>query len=243
MADILHPDRHLELEGAHNVRDLGGYRMQDGRQTRWKRFLRADNLHQLTSASQDALIEYGVRTVIDLRRTQETIDTPNVFADSSRVAYHHHNMIGDTPLPGVPEEGEATRRIADTYCIFLDDCKDQTGEILATLAAPGALPALYHCASGKDRTGLISALILGLAGVPEETIAQDYGLSARYLVGRESLPSISTWEDFQREYCPPDTMLITLQHLEQSYGGVEGYMRSIGLQEEQIDSLRTAIVE
>jgi len=92
MDETLDPKRYLEIEGAHNVRDLGGYGTRDGGCTRWRRFLRADSLHGLSPAAQTVLLDYGVRTLIDLRRTKETQAKPNVFARSAGVAYHPLNM-------------------------------------------------------------------------------------------------------------------------------------------------------
>ncbi len=250
MDETLHPRRRLEIEGAHNVRDLGGYRTRDGNRTRWMRFLRADSLHLLSSDARTALLDYGLHTVIDLRRTNETRAAPNVFARSSSVKYHHLNMIGDEDLvlKPIPENAGPFRRIAHSYCGFLDKCQVQVGRILGTLADVGNQAALFHCAGGKDRTGIISALLLSLAGVPEETIAADYGLTARYMTAPylthpEADPEIRTWADYQRVYCPPETMLLVLDHLERLYGGVESYVRTAGLSEDQIGRLRDTLVE
>ena len=85
----MQPARHLDIDGAYNVRDLGGYPTRDGRRTRWKTFVRAASLHRLPPDSRATLIDYGIRTVIDLRMTRELEDAPNVFAGSSEVAYLH----------------------------------------------------------------------------------------------------------------------------------------------------------
>ena len=171
--------RHLELEGAYNIRDLGGYPTVDGQTTRWGTVLRGDNMHRLPSESQAALIDYGVRTVIDLRKDYELEQMPNVFAGSSAVDYHHQDMLGDTGTiesAERPSSDEMWSSIAINYVHFLEERRPQVGETLATLAATGALPGIFHCAAGKDRTGLIAALLLGIAGVPANTIAEDYTL-------------------------------------------------------------------
>jgi protein-tyrosine phosphatase len=98
---------------------------------------------------------------------------------------------------------------------------------------------------------LISALLLGVAGVPEDIIAADYALSARYLIVRyltefpppEQSASDYTWEDYQAEFCPPEAMLMTLAHLTQRYGGIDGYVRSIGLEPDAIGRLRAELLE
>ena len=98
MTASLDKKRHLELEGTRNIRDLGGYQTVDGRTPRWKTMLRADTLEKLTPDGQRALVDYGVRTVIDLRQTVPMLRSPNPFSGSDDVRYTHQNMIGDIPL-------------------------------------------------------------------------------------------------------------------------------------------------
>jgi protein-tyrosine phosphatase len=254
MTETLRLKRRLDLEGTYNVRDVGGYRTQDGRRTRWRTFLRADSLHRLSDVSKATLIEYGVRTVIDLRTDSGARSAPSAFAGSSDVEFHHQDMIGDAPRA---EESEPSapqgrpQRIRASYKRILDRRQPQICETLATLAAPGGLPALVHCGIGKDRTGLITALVLGIAGVPEETIAEDYALSARFLLERYFVDGVPTGaapsgfiaDTYLRESSPPEAMLGTLQHLRERYDGVEGYAQAIGLRRGQIDGLRDALVE
>jgi protein-tyrosine phosphatase len=250
----LRPRRHLEIEGADNVRDVGGYPTPDGRRTRWKTFLRADSLHRLPPGSQRTLIDYGIRTVIDLRTTSAIEEAPNVFAGSSEVAYYHQDAYGGQPPPKVatpPEPRGNVQRILDNYIGILDHRPSQVRRTLATLASPGTLPAVVHCAGGQDRTGRITALVLGIAGVPAETIAEDYALSARYLVASYNAEQAAldapskeyTWERYQQEFCSPDIMLKMLEHLDERYGGVEAYVRSTGMSPGQIESIRTALVD
>ena len=204
----------------------------------------------LTATDQQGLLDYGVRTIIDLRRSGEVADTPNVFAASGAVAFHHVNLIGDDDLDLGPvplAQGRASE-IAHSYCGWLDRCQDQMARVMGLMATPGALPALFHCHAGKDRTGTTAALLLALAGVPEETIAADYGLTARYLIdGYLQYPDrderIRTWEDYQREYCDPEAMLLVLAHVRRQYGGVEAYCKTIGLDERAIGRLRAAFTQ
>ena len=246
MIDAEPPQRHLALAGAHNVRDLGGYPTANGGQTRWRQFLRSDSVHQLAPASQTALVAFGLRTAVDLRTTREVETAPNVFAGPSPVAYHHLNLMGDDPVDDVPVVGDVVGNMVELYTGWLDNRRAQIGGILQTLASPGALPALFHCAGGKDRTGVTTALILGLAGVPAETIADDYGLTARYLspmylAEAARHPTIETEDDYRRAFCPPAAMSRVLAHLDRVYGDVEGYVRAAGLTEAEIDRLRHAI--
>lgn len=254
MDETLIAKRHLDLEGSHNIRDIGGYATTDGRRTRWQTFLRSGNMHELAGDSQAALIDYGVRTVIDLRGSDEVESFPNVFATSTQVGYRHQNMIGDAILAEMrdsPATETGSRRTFSTYRMILDRRRAQVCETLKTLAGPGGLPGMVHCAAGKDRTGIATALVLSIAGVPNDVIAEDYSLSARFLIKRhlqevappEVAASGYTWQDYQREFCPPEAMLSTLQHLQERYGGVEPYLVGGGLSREHIDSIRSAVVE
>jgi protein-tyrosine phosphatase len=239
------PNRHLPLAGTCNVRDIGGYRTHDGRCTRWRTFFRADSLHRLSPEAQTTLLDHGVRTVIDLRRSDELATAPNVFAASTTVTYRHLSLLGD--MQSVPDQ---PRPLLDTYRQMLDERQAQICEILQVLAAPGGLPAVVHCTAGKDRTGVIVALTLGLAGVPETTIVNDYALTAKYLGGalveeirRRALDKGYTWEQYKPLLqCPPDFMHATLRHLQERYGGIEAYLRSIGFGRDDLERLRAALV-
>ena len=90
----MEPTRRLELEGANNVRDIGGYETVDGRRTRWKTFIRSDRMDRLSVRDQTTLLGYGIRTVVDLRRTEEVEAAPNVFESSDKVKYLRHNLNG-----------------------------------------------------------------------------------------------------------------------------------------------------
>ena len=239
--------RYLGLAGTYNLRDTGGYRTLDGRTTRWRTFLRSDSLHRVPLMARSTLFNYGVRTIIDLRRSDELQVAPNVFANSSDVVYHHVSLLADSLL----ERKVAPLSLPDVYRMILEQRQEQLRQTLATLAAPGGFPAIVHCTAGKDRTGLIVALLLGLVGVPAATIVDDYALSSQYLVGtyleearqraaRNGIP----WEWFQHQViCPPEFMQTTLQYLDERYGGIVAYVRSIGLSQEQCERLRHALVE
>ena len=245
--------RHIEIEGAYNVRDIGGYATADGRTTRWRTFLRADNVSTLPQCSQDTLTSsIGVRTVIDLRRQGEIdLQADNVLGRSPHVGYHNVDIVGDMVFDQV-ESTEPRHKIHASYRNMLDRRGSKFGETLRVLAQPGALPAMYHCMGGQDRTGIVSALLLGLVGVPTETIAADYTLTAEYRIfaylgtGPEAQgadPADYTTETYRARNCPPEVMLDTLEYLDRRHGGVEAYVRSVGVTEGEISALRAALVE
>src|SRR5262245_13526399 len=142
------------------------------------------------------------------------------------------------------------RSLPDVYRMILEQRQEQLCQTLATLAAPGGFPAIVHCTAGKDRTGLIVALLLGLVGVPAGTIIEDYALSSQYLVGtyleeahQRAAHNGIPWEWFQHQViCPPEFMQTTLQYLDECHGGIVSYVQSIGLSQEQCEHLRQALV-
>lgn len=241
--------RHLPLEGSYNVRDLGGYTTLNGGVTRWKTILRSGDMHMLTSKSKTSLFAYGVRTVVDLRRDAELIEKPNPFANSSRIAYHHRDLWGELIAPERLDYDDASVWWFGHYSMLLDQHRPRVCEAFATVANPDNWPVVFHCAAGKDRTGVIAGLVLSLLGVSKETIADDYALSARFLLNRfqeltppEEIPSGFGWRDYQQEHCPPRAMLRTLRHVESVYGGTEAYLVEGGVHPAQIDSLRTSFL-
>ena len=245
-------DRHILLEGNYNARDIGGFPIEGGGSTRWRVFMRSDRMDLLTAADQAKLQDYGVRSIIDLRTVHETRETPNVFVESDQIAYVHCDLMGDTPTPITDEValGLPAVRIERSYTGWLDYRKAQVAEVLDMLADPGFGPALYHCAGGKDRTGVISALLLGIAGVPRDVILDDYTLTSEFLYRRALLGGarpeekpVSSPREYADEYCPRDGMARTLAHLDRGYGGIEAYVRDIGLSDGQIEALRDMLIE
>lgn len=238
-------NRHLSWDACRNVRDVGGYETADGGQTRWRALLRSDNLCRLTPAGRAALVEYGVRTIVDLRSSSELAAEAHPFALPAP-----HGPITYLNLPFVDESvvaatsaAEAAETSAESYCVLLEWFKPQLRTILSYIAeaAPGGV--LVHCHAGKDRTGIIVALLLTLAGVPRETIAADYALSDSYLqpLYAEILDAVR--ED-QREALArrlsarPETMHEVLSYLDRGYGGAREYLLACGVSESDVARLR-----
>ena len=236
------PRRHLRFAGTYNFRDAGGYPVQSGGVTRWRTLFRSDSPHRLSEVDRGFLIENGLRTAIDLRQNSEMAEAPNVFAAAAQVAFCHLPLLSDEP--SMPEELPA---LVDIYRAILDERGSQVRAALSVLAAPRALPAVVNCTAGKDRTGLIMALVLGLAGVSEETIVADYALSGACLAGAFSVDARRRAEEqgFSADLltqCEPDFMRETLEHLRKRYGGVEAYVRATGLGDQEIGRLRQSMV-
>jgi protein-tyrosine phosphatase len=238
--------RHLTLAGTYNVRDVGGYATTDGRTTRWRTLLRADSLHRLAPDGQQALLDLGLRTIVDLRRPGEVARYPNTLATAPALRYLQVSLNNDAPearakFPTLPE----------VYRGILDTAAAQLGTIVATLAAPGALPGLIHCQAGKDRTGIVIALLLGAVGVPHETIVADYARSADHLAGeftersrRRAIADGVDWGQYQQLLLSPaEFMIDVLASLDEAHGGVRGYLRDAGVRDEQFGALKSALTE
>ncbi len=239
-------ERHIPLAGTFNLRDVGGYAAAAGVRVRWRTLFRADSLHRLPAEAQEALLARGVRTVIDLRHAGELAVAPHILADAPGVAYHHRSLFGEGRELG-PTGGD----LGALYRAVLDRRGAEIAAVFGLLAAPDALPAVVHCTAGKDRTGLIVALLLGVAGVPAATIAEDYALTAQYLVAEfwaearvRAEASGHDWEAYQQLLiCPPELMLATLAYLDERYGGVVPYLLAQGVTAEQIATLRAALLD
>ena len=239
------PARHLKLEGTYNVRDVGGYLTEDGRITRWRRLLRADGMHRLSPAAQQALLADGLRTIIDLRRPTEAERYPNVFATATTLRYRH------MPLYQIVVGDHDERTMGEIYRWMVDECQPQIAAVITLLTEPDALPGLVHCTAGKDRTGVIIALLLGAVGVPHETIVADYTVSEDNLRGEfteETRQRVTAaglnWDRYQRLLTSPaEFMHELLAYLDTRYDGVQSYLRTIGIDGEQLAILRANLTE
>jgi protein-tyrosine phosphatase len=239
--------RLLEWEGCLNARDLGGYETEDGRETRWGTVVRSDSPAALTEAGRAALAGYGVRAIVDLRLPAELADDPNPFAEPGDHGITYTNVSFIDPAAAPPD---AVSTLAEDYLQMLDRYRQGVAEAMAAIARAPEGAVLIHCAAGKDRTGLISALLLGLVDVPADTIAADYAMTAELLRPRERrwLESLLPEERAEREamlarYAPTaEVMLAVLEGLEERYGGVEPYLRSTGLSQDDLDRLRDRLV-
>ncbi len=238
--------RHLLLSGTYNARDIGGYATIDGRTTRWRTLIRSDSLHRLTPEAQQTLLDLGLRTMIDLRRPAETAQYPNLLATAPGVNYLQVSLDREAP-----EEQASFPTLPEIYRGILDNAGAQLGTIIATLAAPDALPGLVHCQVGKDRTGMVIALTLAAVGVPAETIIADYALSEAQLAGdfatrfeQKLRADGGDWDAYRTLLTSPATfMRDILAYLDAEYGGISSYLRANGVRDEQLTALRDALTE
>jgi protein tyrosine/serine phosphatase len=241
------PTRHLAWEPCWNVRDLGGLPTADGGQTRYGALFRADCLGKLTAAGRRALLDAGVTTVIDLRSPAELAADPPIFPGgrAGEPAFRNVPLDRHDPKAG-PLYGAAQTRF-DIYRIVLDHYPDALAEVLAAIdsAPPGGV--VFHCLGGTDRTGLVAAAALRLAGVPDEAIADDYALTLErrrpiyaHLVAEKGEAGLGFWD---RLNMTADQMLLTLAYVDERYGGMEAYLRAGGLSDEAMAGVRARLRE
>jgi protein-tyrosine phosphatase len=214
-----------------NTRDLGGYPLAGGGETRYGRMLRSDAPVAVSPQDEDLLLTLGVTTIIDLRHEEEIRRNP--CALMGRPGFHYHNVpfhLGCDTLSSASQVGGSYFRMAE-------ELSQAVAQVFRTMAAaPGGV--LYHCTAGKDRTGVVSALLLDLAGVDRADIVANYQVSYTYL------------EDFIRQVCienpdmpafvgrsDPAYMKDFLDLLAQTYGNARGYLRRAGVSEEELSAV------
>jgi protein-tyrosine phosphatase len=240
-------ERLIALEGAVNFRDLGGYAAGVAARTRWRVLFRADGLGELTEPDIEVMRALGIRTVIDLRSGHE-LERGRFDVDAHPVAFHHFPFIDQ--LPDAQEFDRRPGLLGSQYLEMLSDAGGQILAALEVLAAPGALPAVFHCTAGKDRTGVLSAIVLSLLGVDEATVVADYALSGaamerlraklilKYPEGRDTIENID--EVFSAD---PAQMEQLLDHLRAEYGSVDTYVAALGAGPGMLAGLRAGLLE
>jgi protein-tyrosine phosphatase len=244
-------DRALDWDGCLNVRDLGGHATGDGGQTRFGRIVRADSVRQLTDEGWEAAVAYGVRTAIDLRFREELDNDP---PGELPIAVVNVSLFGEPDEEWwrgldahVAQFADPAAATAFVYLRTLEEHKPRFATAIRAVADAEPGGVLVHCAGGKDRTGLVSALLLRHAGVGVPDIAADYALSADNLAPRHDRWIAEAADDAERERLrritatPAAAMQTVLEELERRYGTVAGYLRSAGADEEVLARVRARL--
>jgi protein-tyrosine phosphatase len=239
------PSRRLDWPDCRNTRDLGGLPLAGG-VTRSGMFVRSDNLRSLTAQGQEAMVAYGVTDVIDLRSESEVASSPSPFAalepfGGPAPTYTHLPLVDDATMRKLAEAPD----MFDRYLMMLDRRADAFGGVFTALArTQGA--AVFHCFAGKDRTGMVAAMSLSLAGVDVDSIAADYAetdaqMATRYQEWLAAAPPELLDEMRQDLMCPPERIVGVLEHLDQRWGGVAGYLEAAGMTAADISTLRSKL--
>lgn len=239
-------DRHIEFDRLHNFRDLGGYRTADGAAVAWGALYRADSLGKLSGADWERFLDLGIRTVIDLRYPWE-IEAKGRIPQPERFAYANLS-IEHRPYDQaeIDPDLDPWRFLADRFAEVTEDGVEEIRQAIELLAeGPG--PAVFHCTSGKDRTGLIAAFVLTLLGVEEEQILADFALTelatARLTADWHTANPgrVMRWPAYGR--APAEIMRLVLGELADRYGSVPAYLTDrVGITPETTARLRTRLL-
>ena len=242
-------ERLLPLVGAYNFRDLGGYPTVGGGRTRWGRLFRSDTLHELTDDDLVVLRSVGLATVVDLRTATEVERVGRGPLAGEPVRYVHLSVLQDEGGEGRAAPVQVDDDIADRYLSYL-----ATGRALvdavALMADDTAFPLVFHCAAGKDRTGVLAALVLSCLGVERQVIVDDYVLTAaRMDLILSRLRRDPLYGD-RVDDLPPQvftveaaTMERFLARLDDRHGGARAWALEAGLTAADLDRLAAHLVE
>ncbi|HBZ70898.1 MAG TPA: hypothetical protein DEP35_14645 [Deltaproteobacteria bacterium] len=240
--------RRVVLEGCLNFRDLGGYPARDGRVVRPGLLYRSDALHLVTPSDIAILRDkLGIETIVDLRSSEELRSEGRGPLAALPIRFHHVPLVdGLTMRPEA--RTQASMQLADRYFLLAEFAKDRIATVLETLAASDG-PTVYHCAAGKDRTGVLSAVILGLLDVPDDTIIADYVLTAealdaiqQRLLQSEGYQSILAALPPDTMHAEAETMTRLLEKIRARYGSMREYAEAAGAKPEALQRLEERLL-
>jgi protein-tyrosine phosphatase len=251
--------RHIPLEGNFNLRDLGGYATADGHTVKFGCLFRSDELHALTDADLAVIADLGVRVVFDLRNDNERQlrpnrelpdvelhlrETPPNDAGTGTHTFEQQIELGLLPVPDDEEFGQV-------YVALLTYLAPELRRVAQLALDAVDRPLLFHCAAGKDRTGLATAMLLGILGVSDDTILDDYELTTKYFTPKRfavlgDLIARSPHEpDHIRTHLSARrrVMEIALTHLHATWGDFDTYaIETLGVEKEVPGRLRAALL-
>ncbi len=240
--------RVIDLEGCLNFRDLGGYPTADGRTVRWQQVYRSDALHHLTPADVVRVRdELGIAAVVDLRSTAELRGEGRGPLAAEPIGFHHLPLFDGREAR--PENWPPIVTLADRYILLAEIAQAPIARLITVLAEAGG-PVVYHCAAGKDRTGVVSAVLLGLLGVRDEVIVADYAATQENLEAIIERLMAAKGYQTMLSALPPDTlhaeaetMVAFLASMRERYGSMRGYARAAGVTDALVERLAERLLE
>lgn len=245
------PVRIVPFEGVLNFRDLGGYETLDGRATRWGRLFRSDAMHDLTDEDLLAFRSLGLSSVVDLRSAAEVARTGRGPLELESLRFVNSPVLSDAETEEPREESVFDESyLARRYLQYLDVGGPAFIVAIKEMTVEENYPLVFNCFLGKDRTGVLAALVLSCLGVDRETIVADYALTH----GRMShLTEKLRRDPTQREaidLTPPAllaaheaTMSSFLSEVDQRFGGARAWVRRAGVAPEQVERLEALVLE
>ncbi len=241
-------ERVLSWEGCLNVRDLGGHVTEDGQTTTFGAVVRADSVRHLTEAGWDALVEYGVRTIVDLRRHDELERDPPLDVPVDVVHVPIDDWYQDELQATWRQEGDHDAGVYATYVRMTELLAPRFALAVRTVADAPPGGVVVHCFAGKDRTGLTCAMLLRTVGVSIEGIADDYTLSADNIRSIIDPWADAAHDDRERALrlrigsSPRRVMVDTLTELERRHGDIAAYLSEAGVPAETLDRVRERLL-
>jgi protein-tyrosine phosphatase len=246
--------RQIVFESISNFRDIGGYRTRRGDTVAWRRLFRSGDLHHMTQGDFKKLKEeIRLATVIDLRSGSELENNGKGLLEGSDIKYCNIAFMTDDDDPEA--NGNRYAHCTNMGEFYLEMARQKEFgqkivEALEVIADPMNHPIVFHCAVGKDRTGMLAAVLLSLLGVAENDIIEDYALSEPYMdellarlknnPPKSGGPPMDIPEYFWK--APPESMALFLTTLRQEYGSVEGYLKAMGMEPSLPERLDKALL-
>lgn len=252
-------DRTLGLKTAVNLRDIGGYPTADGRRVKWGRVYRSGTLNELSAEDTAQIAQLGLTAICDLRSAEEVADSPEDAARFGAQYQHMPVQASRDTMRQLQAMLFQPSRLSDIMRasyndVMLESNASLIGDILRQMSVETNLPMLFHCTAGKDRTGVIAAVLLSTLGVSDDVIAADYALSNKfYHRFREYVGVVLKkvrWLGISLDALHPlmiadgDMMREMLVKLRQKYGSVDDYLTTrAGLTADEISQLRQNLIE
>ena len=247
--------RHIHFESVPNFRDLGGYRTHDGRTVAWRRLFRSAALHKMNDRDIARLKqEISPRAVIDLRSPKDPEKDPEVILIKEIGARYYPMPFRSASSSYVKDEAKAYANSTNMGEIYLCRISEQPFgkrlvDALEIIAETDNHPLIFHCSAGKDRTGVLAAMVLAAMGVVDEDVVEDYTLSAplmkdirdRMTSDPDTAQGVKDLPDFQWE-ASAESMAAFLSLLRREYGSVDGYLKSNGASSSMVDRLKVALL-
>lgn len=237
----------LPLKKAYNVRDLGGYPTKNGRVTKWKSFLRADSVSNLEEEDIKFLLDYGLVSVVDLRSKLEVKKSSNPFEKMKDVNYINiplgvsskEDDIQDLTRMNMENPQEMMPKF---YISILTESTDSINEIFDFISQGKDGCILFHCEAGKDRTGVLAMLLLGICDVDKADIIANYMTTYQYIIRNPVMQSLS--DNFCKEviYSNAEYIEVAINYIINEFGTFNNYLISIGIKKDVIDKVKRRLL-
>lgn len=225
-------EKHLPMKGAYNLRDLGGYETADGHRTKWGKLFRSDGLDSLENKDIEYLASIPILTIVDLRTDEESAKEPDKKIPTTIKKYHYHvepDILREIDSLYLAKESVLNKEMTEMYKVFVTDKEviNTYKKLFALLQDEKNSPLLFHCTSGKDRTGIGAAFTLFALGVDEKTIMEDYLLSNIYLVERygdkaSKHPNLKPVLGVKEKF-----LNAAIQQIKKDHGSVNNYLEKV----------------